>query len=181
MDIKKGISYIAFGFLFTLLNINLNFNGTSINIMPDFVGWILMFLAFDHLGQYVENKGYLKWIALILAILTGVIWVYGLVKPELSIDTVKMVVSFASVVFMFVLFGVLEEVARDKAPIYVKNISMLKIVNLVLYVAFFVTALLMTKDKNTFALLAFVFGTGALIAAIITAVTLLKFRLAIEG
>ena len=127
MDIKKGISYIAFGFLFTLLNINLNFNGTSINITPDFVGWILMFLAFDHLGQYVENKGYLKWIALILAILTGVIWVYGLVKPELSIDTVKTVVSFAGVVFMFILFGVLEEVARDKAPIYVKNISMLKI------------------------------------------------------
>ena len=104
MDIKKGISYIAFGFLFTLLNINLNFNGTSINITPDFVGWILMFLAFDHLGQYVENKGYLKWIALILAILTGVIWVYGLVKPELSIDTVKTVVSFAGVVFMFILF-----------------------------------------------------------------------------
>ena len=180
MDIKKGISYIAFGFLFTLLNINLTLNGSSINIMPDFVGWILMFLAFDHLGHYVENKAYLKWVALILAILTGIIWVYGLIKPDLNIDIVKMVVSFVSVVFMFILFGVLEEVARDKAPIYAKNISMLKIVNLVLYVAFFVTALLMTKDKDIFAMLAFLFGSGALVAAIITAVTLLKFRLVIE-
>jgi hypothetical protein len=57
---------------------------------------------------------------------------------------------------------------------------MLKIVNLVLYVCFFVSALLMTKNQNAFAMMAFVFGTGALISAIITAVTLLKFRVMVE-
>ncbi len=180
MDIKKGISYIAFGFLFALVNINLNFNGGSLNVTPDFVGWILMFFAFDRLGHYVEDKTYLKWAALILAILTGVIWVYGLAKPELDIGIVKTIVSFVQAAFMFILFGVLEQIARDHAPLYEKNISMLKIVNLVLYVCFAVSALLMTKDQNTFAMLAFVFGTGALISAIITAVTLLKFRVMIE-
>lgn len=179
MDIRKGISYIAFGFLFTLVNINLNINNTSLNITPDFVGFILMFFAFDKLGHYVEDKGYLKWIALILAILTGVIWVYGLVKPDLNIDIITTIVSFMGVVFMFVLFGVLEKIARDHAPTYEKNISMLKIVNLVLYIGFLASALLMARDEN-FAMLAFVFGTAALISAIITAITLMKFRIMIE-
>ena len=180
MDIKKGISYIAFGFLFTLVNINLQLNGGSLNITPDFIGWILMFFAFDKLGSYVGGKGYMKWIALVLAIATGVVWVCGIAKPELDLDIIKTVVSFVSMGYMFILFGILEGIARDHAPSFEKNISMLKIVNLVLYIAFFVTAMLAARDMNTFAMPAFILGAAALIAAIITAVTLIKFGIAIE-
>ncbi|MBQ6559452.1 MAG: hypothetical protein IJL85_01345 [Erysipelotrichaceae bacterium] len=181
MDIKKGISYIAIGFLFTLVNINLKLNSTTLNITPDFIGWILIFFAFDRLGHYTENKAYLKWIALILAILTGVIWVYGIMKPEFDIDIVKTIVSFVSVGYMFLLFNILEKIAKDHAPTFEKNISMLKIINLVLYIGFFVTAMLTTRDQQTFAMLAFVFGTATLISAIVTAVTLIRFGIAIEG
>ena len=181
MDIKKGITYIAFGFLFTLVNINLTVNGATLNITPDFVGWILMFFAFDKLNGYMEGKDYMKWIALILAIMTGVIWICGLVKPELNIEIVKTIVSVLEVAYMFVLFGILEKIARDHAPAFEKNISILKIVNLVLYIAFFVTALLAAQDQETYAMLAFVFGTAMLVSAIITAVTLIKFSIAIEN
>ena len=48
MNIQKALTFIAFGFLFTLLNININ----SINFTPSFIGWILLFLAYDNLGTY---------------------------------------------------------------------------------------------------------------------------------
>ena len=85
MDIKKGISYVAFGFLFTLININLTFNGATVNIVPDFLGWILFFLAYDKLGSYMENRVYLKWGFLIMAVFKGVLWILDFTGgPELG-------------------------------------------------------------------------------------------------
>ena len=43
MDLRKGLSYVAFGFLFTLINFNLTVNGQAISITPNFIGWILFF------------------------------------------------------------------------------------------------------------------------------------------
>ena len=74
MNIKKGISLIAFGFAFVLVNLTLTLNGRSICVTPDFVGWILFFMSFDLLGSYIADKAYMKWISLILAIVTGAIW-----------------------------------------------------------------------------------------------------------
>lgn len=45
MNLKKAISYAAFGFFFILVNINLTLSGGTINITPNFVGWILMIIA----------------------------------------------------------------------------------------------------------------------------------------
>ena len=84
MNIKKGISYVAFGFLFTLVNFNINFPSVSINIMPDFIGWLLFFLAFDKLGDYVSSKPYLKWMALALMIVSGAVWLEAFVGYDLD-------------------------------------------------------------------------------------------------
>ena len=70
MDLKKALTYVAIGFLFTLINLNITIGTITINFTPDFVGWILFFLAFDKLGSYVEGKTYLKWMALVLAIIS---------------------------------------------------------------------------------------------------------------
>jgi len=61
MNVKKSLSLIAFAYFFTLVNLNLQSNGTSINIFPDFIGWILFFLAHDKLGSYMDGKKYMKW------------------------------------------------------------------------------------------------------------------------
>ena len=72
----KSTGLKAFGFLFTLINLNLTLNGKTLNITPDFIGWILFFLAFDRLGSYVKGKEYLKWMSLVLAILSAALWVF---------------------------------------------------------------------------------------------------------
>ena len=48
------------GALFTLVNFNLTFGETSINVMPNFVGWIIVYLACGLLGDYIADKAYLK-------------------------------------------------------------------------------------------------------------------------
>ena len=87
MNLKRGLSLIAFGFLFTLMNINLTFNGFKINIMPDFVGWLLFFLAFGSLGVFAEGLKWLRWVALVLMVISAAFWALEILKPELVIPT----------------------------------------------------------------------------------------------
>ena len=177
MDVKKGLSYVAFGFLFTLVNINLSFNGTTVNIMPDFVGWILLFLAFDQLGSYMEEKSYLKWISLIMIILTAVRWVLDVFMTEINIDILSTVSAIISAVYMFMLFGVLEKIARDYGSQRESTLHMVKILNLALYIAFALLGLLtLVTESMGIGTLTLIVGIAALVTAIITLVTLFKLK-----
>lgn len=177
MDIKKGLSYVAFGFLFTLVNINLNLNGGSLNITPDFIGWILFFLAFDKLGTYISDKKYMKWIALVLAIVTAALWILEMAKPELNVDIISTFVAIVSLVYMFILFGVLEKIATDYKSSRADTLRMLKILNLALYLAFLGLSLLYLYNKSTYTVAAAAFtGIAALVAAVFTALVLFGLR-----
>ena len=176
MDIKKGLTYVAFGFLFTLVNFNLKYNGTAVNIVPDFVGWILFFLAYDKLGDYLKDKAYLKWMSLGLAIFTAVEWILAIVKPDLDLDIVKTVVDIVSMVYTFILFGALEKIAHDYNSDRESTIRILKYFNIVIYALFAVAALLSALVDEKYAVLALVFGLAALVAAIITCVVLFKLK-----
>ena len=70
MKLRKGLTLIAFGFLFTLIDLNLTLNGKTLNVTPDFIGWILMYLAIDNLGDYADRKPILKLDYLLLAVLS---------------------------------------------------------------------------------------------------------------
>ena len=177
MDIKKGLSFVAFGFLFTLVNFNLTLNGSSLNVMPDFVGWILFYFAFDRLGTYISDKKYLKWISLILALLTAALWIFELAKPELNVDIFNTATTAAAAFYMFILFGVLENIAKDYNSSRTDTIRMLKILNLGLYIAFIVFALVyyFTRE-NTFAVITAFIGIVMLVAAIFTAFVLFGLR-----
>ena len=94
MNIKKGISLIAFGFAFVLVNLTLTLNGRSICVTPDFVGWILFFMSFDLLGSYIADKAYMKWISLILAIVTGAIWMLKIAAPEMNTSILTTTVTW---------------------------------------------------------------------------------------
>ncbi len=178
MDIKKGVSYIAFGYLLTLVNLNLNFGSFSVNVFPNFIGWILFFLAFDKLGPYASDKPFLKWTSLILVILAGTTWILGIAKPELDADLLTTIMGVISVVYLFILFGVLEQIAGDYHSSRASTIHMLKILNPILYVAFVVSSLgfISSNLSPTLGGLAAVIGIAALVTAIVTLVVLFQLR-----
>ena len=178
MNLKKALSYIAFGFLFTLVNVNITMDDASINIVPNFVGWILFFLAMYPLGSYAEGKGYLKWLALLLAGVGCVTWFASILSPELDLSGWNMIPNLLAAFYMFVLFGILEKIARDYSSPLESRIHTLKILNLALYLGLVGLGLLSTMGKGMelLAMVIVLVGITALIAAIVTCVTLFKLR-----
>lgn len=178
MNIKKGLSFVAFGFLIILVNLNLTLNGHTVNISPDFIGWLLLFFAHDKLGAYTEDKGYLKWTALILAILSGAFWVLELVGVDADITAFETVINIAAAAYMFILFSVLESVARDCGSEHESMIGMLKYINLALFVILTVMSMFAEKgiSSNLYLGAFAVIGAAAVVAAVVTAVTLFRLK-----
>lgn len=177
LNLKKGLSFVAFGFFFTLINLNLTLNGAKLNVTPDFIGWILFFLAFDLLGTYVKDKLYLKWLSLVLVIITAADWVLEITKPELDTGAVRTFVTVLSGVYMYLLFGALEVIARDFKSSEESTIRILRILNIVLYLGFVAAALAgASSGASALLLLSAILGMAALIAAIITMVVLFRLK-----
>ena len=97
MDIKKALKMTAFGFMFTLINLNLKLNGHTLNVMPDFIGWILLFIAFDKFGEYKDSMPWLKWMSAAIGAASLVQWVMGIANPEMDIRYLYFMGIFCSI------------------------------------------------------------------------------------
>ncbi|MCR5795848.1 MAG: hypothetical protein K6G61_10950 [Solobacterium sp.] len=193
MNIKKGISCVAFGFLFTLVNINLTLNGFTVNVMPDFIGYLLLFLAFGQFGSYAEGREFLKWCFLLLAVVTAGVWGSSILRPELAMPAwLTTAVAAVSACAMFLLFGIIEKIAGDFNSPQEQTVGWLKYVNVILYAAFFFTSVNLGRDiasgaheagsafQTYLGVLASVMGAAALVFAVITAFVLFKLKKDIE-
>ena len=177
MDLKKGLSLVAFGFFFTLVNFNLTLNGATLNVTPDFIGWILLFLAYDKLGKYTADKKYIKWLSLLLIVMTAAVWLSEIVKPELDVGTVRTFNTVLSGVYMFFLFGSLVELARDYGSQREGILGVLKYLNPALLLGFVAVGIAgVTAKSAALTLLAGLLGVAALAAAIVTMVVLFQLR-----
>ncbi len=180
-QIKKGLSFAAFGFLFVLVNINLNFNDARINIMPEFVGWILFFLAFDRLGSYTAGRKYLKWISFFLIILTAAQWLLAVTQffsyeTDMLAALLPTTVTILSTFYFFMFFASLVDIARDFNSPRADTLHFLRWFNLIVELAFLAMALIFIATGEASATLTLVFGVAALVSAIATAVTLFRLR-----
>ena len=175
MDLKKALTYVAIGFLFTLINLNITIGTITINFTPDFVGWILFF---DKLGSYVEGKTYLKWMALVLAIISTAIWVLELARQQLDISILSTIVSLVSLIYLFIFLGVLEKIAADQGSNTASTLHMLKYVNAFLDVAFVVVAVITGFNQNNQVLIMVtaLLGALALVSAVFICLTLFRLR-----
>ncbi len=180
-QIRKGLSYAAYGFLFVLININLGFNGRSVDIMPDFIGFILFFLAFDLLGSYTAGREYLKWASLLLIVLSGAQWIMNIASPApeeagSAASILQSVTTIVAAIYFFIFFGSLEAVARDFHSPREDTIHLLRYFNLIVDIALFAMPLFLTRFVSATVTLTLILGAAALAAAIATAVTLFRLR-----
>ena len=177
MDLRKGLSYTAFGFLFVLVNFNLTAGNRTVNIMPEFVGWILLTLAIDRLGKYTENRRFLKVIAIVMLVYTAAEWLLNITRPGLNLSMFRTVANILGAVFDFVIFLSLEEIARDFGSPRESSIRTLRIMMLVLNIAIVAIVPLYNVLKlEIFALLFTVLGVVALVAAIVSLFVIFKLR-----
>ena len=180
-QIKKGLSCAAFGFLFVLVNFNLNLNNLSVNVTPDFIGWILFFLAFDRLGKYTADKKYLKWMSLLQVILTGAYWVLSIARASSdgaaqAADILRTITTMIATVYFFIFFGSLVDLARDFNSPRADTLYFLRYFNLIVDLALFMVSLFFILTGTVSATITLIFGVAALVAAIATAVVLFRLR-----
>lgn len=65
-----GISKIAWGFVFILFHFKIN----TIDLLPDFAGYILIALGIGELGAFLEHTKVLKPLSVIISIWTASVW-----------------------------------------------------------------------------------------------------------
>ena len=176
-DLKKALSLAAIGFLFTFVNINLKINTLTINVMPDFIGWILLFMAHDNFGKYVAGKSFLKWTALILAIASIALWILGIYDPNMDLTLYTAVVNVIAAVYMFMLFSVISNVARDMGSAKAETITFLKYLNFFIFLALSALGFIGLRiDIKYLAIAATILGALAIGAAVISAIVLFSLR-----
>ena len=177
MDINKGLKFIAIGFIITLLNINLTINGVTVNVTPNFIGWILLYLAHDKLGKYTENKSYLKWLALALIILTGANWILAIAMPNNNLKYMTTIINIANLVYIYGLLGIIENIANDYNSSMISDFKAIKYILLVAEILVTIFALFVTQNNltNALAVIILVLLLIEFITTIVLAFKLLKF------
>ena len=188
MNIKKALTYIAIGFALTVLDFHITIGKASVGILPAFLGYFLLFLAYDKLGDYVAEKNYLKWVALILAAFYLLVWVGDIFNKEEYatiyglVSAVKQSLHIISGVYFFLLFGVLENIAQDYNVPKKKTVRRLKYINFGAVVFAALLSFIAELVPLTFtAIVAICGGLVGVIATIITIFVLFGFTKALAS
>lgn len=95
MDLKKGLTRIAWACFLILFDFNINLTDMNlpIDILPNFVGWILIFFAVDYLGSYITNNSFVKWTAIGMVVFSILEWYTGPEAQEKENDVFYTVTS----------------------------------------------------------------------------------------
>lgn len=102
-----AIGGIAWGYLLLHLDVNLG----SINILPEWLGYLLMLSALPVLAREIPSALLLKPLGEILALWEGVQWVMKLLGREFSPDLIEVIIGVVSLYFHFQLLTNLAELA----------------------------------------------------------------------
>ena len=179
MNLKKGLSLIAFGFLFLLVDLRLTFNNSTITMIPDFVGWILLTMAFYEMGRYVNDKRYLVIISIIMAVLSGAYWLLELFKANIAdnLSIVNTIMNIANAFYMYVLFGILVRIADNYGSRTRDTLSVLRYINLAVSIILLVIGFLINLENfRQFVWMITFSGVVALASAIASAIVLFRLK-----
>ena len=100
---------VFWAFFFILVNFNLGLNGHNLNIIPDFVGYILLYQAAGALEEESGRFGQLRPFAVGMAVYTGILWVGDLLAVTGGwLDTILGPIALA--VFLFISWNVVQAI-----------------------------------------------------------------------
>ena len=84
------------GFFFLFLNFNLNFNGASLQLLPDWLGFLLLVAACNELECESELFQKPRPFCVGLAVYTGLLWLMDLLGISASLGVLSWILSLAS-------------------------------------------------------------------------------------
>lgn len=88
---------LFWGFFFLFLNFNLNVNGTSLGLLPDWVGYILLYLGCSALERESDLFGKPRPFCVGLGIYTGVLWLMELLGISANLGILSWLLGLVAV------------------------------------------------------------------------------------
>ena len=174
--IAKGINLAAVGLLIIVLNVNLDLGAMAINILPDWLGLILLFLA---VGQFEDKKNrylLLKLLIIIATIYDMAEWVLSFVHHNFDLFIPNIVYSIVQMIIFWSVTSVIIRVARESSSSYVGSLVTIRGIQLVSQILNMAMSLLTVYIDEWFAMGVAVTGVIMLLAVIITIVIMFAFK-----
>ena len=180
MKVKRGIRLIAVGFLITLVNLNITSGSYKINITPDFVGWILIFIGCGLLGDYVRRRPYYQIGAFLLAMINLALYIIDLIKFDFDyLHYIEIGTTVFTTLYIFILLGLLQKIGKDNGFAHTNSLGVLKFAYIFIYVLFEVLSLFLNDlPLELLSVIMTIAGGAALVVAIVTCILL--FRLSMD-
>lgn len=104
----NAVKKIGFGYAFLYLNLNIG----RVNLLPDWVGYLLIREACDDIGGQEPSVRLLKPLAALLAAYEGMLWLCGLGGIDFSIPAVRVVIAVVGLYFHYQLMTNLGDLAE---------------------------------------------------------------------
>ncbi len=112
-NLIKAVGLLAWGMVFQLFHITIN----EFDLLPDFVGFILYLVAYSKIPFYTQkHKALVPLAAILLAkeLIVGYLYMAeNLGSFFEDFPMLSIAITVLSIIYMFVMFRLLEEIARD--------------------------------------------------------------------
>ncbi len=97
-----SLTRIAWAYLFLFLNLSANSRTVSVNLFPDWIGWLLIFQALPAIEKEERTAALLRPVVVLLGIFDAVNWIASLFtgKP-LSLPLLQLIASVLTLYFHF--------------------------------------------------------------------------------
>ena len=82
IQIRRALSKIAWGYVLLYLDFNLSVNGHTLNVLPNWAGYLLIFSAIMLLGSELRSLLLLKPFCVLLGVVSAVDWVWVLLAGQ---------------------------------------------------------------------------------------------------
>lgn len=124
----RGVKLIAWGCVLLYLNINLG----TLNILPDWLGYVLILRALPALGETEKSALLLRPLGTMLAVWEGILWVAALLGMEFNGYALEVIAAALSLYFHFQLLTNLADTAEKHGCPQRRRILTLRTVNTLL-------------------------------------------------
>lgn len=172
-DIVKSVRQIAVGLIFIMINFNVEFKTMTVNFVPSFIGFYLVYLIAHVLYEGQQLKA-MKLVCMICFFFSLMDFTFGLMNAQLGYVAFGLRVAefICNVVFMFMLFNRLHKLAvENELDEFADTFRTIVFAYVVVYIGFYRSNVMLS---NWF----IVAGLGIIIYAMIAYILIEVFRFA---
>lgn len=109
--VRQALTKIAWGYVLLFLNFNLGVNGHTVDVLPNWLGYLLFFSAIGLLGTQLRDLTLLKPFCVLLGVLAAVDWGTVLLTGQALLDGFFILSALRTCLSIYFSFQLLTDLA----------------------------------------------------------------------